>query len=235
MNNSVRTVIKLNLRHITGAYIATIAGIAVLASSYIINHFHALQGEYMGGNIGVSIGWALWCLPVAAAIAIPARHFRRIASLGGKRDSFNKGSLLTYVILAAAASLVGTIVYYIEGAYVSASALYAGVYTVPVSFGWYLHGPIGIFFQQFAFLFLTALFIHAFVAMQGKWYGWAMTVGLIAVVSVFLPIATLRELVVGYFYIIIYNPITILQIAACIAIGLLFYALSKVVFARKAI
>ena len=235
MSKSVCTIVKLNLKHITGAYIAIIAGFAVLGSSYITNYIAALHGQDMTGNIGVSIGWAAWALPVAAAIAIGARHFRRIHSLGGKRDNFFRGSLVSYVILAIIASLAGVLAYYIENFFVSRSNMYEGIYSVPDAFGWGAHGPVVFFLQQFAFLFLTAAFTHTFVAAQGKWYGWAAFVAALVVLCVFLPIEPLRNIVVGYAYLILYNPNALLQIVASLAIGLGFYLLNKPILARKTI
>ena len=235
MNKSILTIVKLNLNRITGAYIATIAGFAMLGASYITNYIAALSGEDMTGNIGISIGWAVWALPVAAAIAIGARHFRRIHSLGGRRDNFFKAGLVTYLILAAASSLFGTVVYYIEDYFVKMTSLYAGVMYVPDAFGWAAHGPVVLFLQQFAFLFLTAAFTHTFVAAQGKWYGWAAFIAALVVLCVFLPIEPLRNIVIGYAFLILYNPNALLQIVACLAIGLGFYLLNKPILARKTI
>jgi hypothetical protein len=233
MNKSIRTIVKLNLKNITAAYIALIAGIGAQASSYITYFVMYSQGEDLTGNENIGVSWAAWALPVAAAIIIPSRHFRRIVSLGGKRENFFTGSLITYAILAAAASLLATVIYFIESRFVEGSLLIEKIIGVPDAFGWNVHAIPVIFLQQFAFLFLTCTFTHAFVSAQGKWYGWASFIGALVVLCVFLPIEPLRNIVIGYAFIILYNPNALLQIIACLLVGLGFYWLNKPIYARK--
>ena len=233
MNKSISTIVKLNLKNITAAYIALIAGIGANASNYISYIIMFNNGEDLSGNENIGVGWAAWALPVAAAIIIPSRHFRRIVSLGGKRNNFFTGSLITYVILSAAASLIGTVIYFIESRYIAGSVIIEKIIGVPDAFGWSGHAIAVIFLQQFAFLFLTCAFVHAFVSAQGKWYGWASFVAALVVLCVFLPIEPLRNIVIAYAFIILYNPNVLLQIAACLAIGLGFYWLNKPIYARK--
>jgi hypothetical protein len=235
MNKSVKTIVKLNLKNIRAAYIATIAGIGALGSNYISYYVMASQGMDLSGNENVGIAWALWALPVAAAIIIPARHFRRILSLGGRRDNFFLGSLITYVLLAGIASLIGIVLEYAESSIVAGTLMVDVVWTPAMVFGWAAHGPVVAFLQQFAFLFLTAAFTHTFVAAQGKWYGWASFIGALVVLCVFLPIEPLRNIVIGYAYLVMFNPNALLQIIACAIAGLGFYWLNKPIFARKTI
>ena len=235
MNNSIKTIVKLNLKNITAAYIALIAGIAAMASNYIVYIIMLNNGEDLSGNENIGVGWAVWALPVAAAIIIPSRHFRRIVSLGGKRGNFFTGCLITYVILAAAASFIGTVIYFIESRYIAGSVIIERIVGIPDAFGWSGNALIVIFLQQFAFLFLTCAFTHAFVSAQGKWYGWASFIGALVVLCVFLPLEPLRNIVVVYAYIILFNPNTPLQVIACLGIGLGFYWLNKPIYARKTI
>jgi F0F1-type ATP synthase assembly protein I len=51
---------------------------------------------------------------------------------------------------------------------------------------------------------------------------------------VFIPIAPLRGVLIGFFYLIIFSAAP-LQIAACLILGLAVYSLNIPVFARKAI
>ena len=235
MNKSIKTIVKLNLKNIRAAYIAAIAGIAAMSSNYISYFIMLHEGADLSGNEGIAVSWAFWALPVAAAIIIPSRHFRRVLSLGGKRDNFFSGCLITYVILAAVASLIGTALAYAETYLVANTMVMDALWTPLNVFGWDAYGPIVAFFQQFAFLFLTAAFGHTFVSAQGKWYGWASFIGALVVLCVFLPIEPLRNIVIGYAFLVMFNPNALLQIIACVLFGLGFYWLNKPIFARKTI
>ena len=235
MNKSILVINKLNLKNIRAAYIAAIAGVAALGSSYISYFIMASRGEDLSGNENVGMAWALWALPVAAAIIIPSRHFRRILSLGGKRDNFFKGSLMTYIVISGAAALIGTVLDYFEYNIASNAMLVDVIFTPLTVFGWAAHGPVIGFLQQFAFLFLTAAFTHTFVAAQGKWYGWASFAGALVGLCVFIPIEPLRNILIGYAFLVLFNPNAFLQIVACVLIGLGFYWLNKPIFARKTI
>jgi len=235
MNNTVKTIIKLNLKTIHGAYIAFIAGIAAMASNYIIYFVQAGRGEDLSDNVGVGVGWAVWVLPVAAGIIISTYNFRRIMSLGGNRADYFKGTLISYVIIAAAASLIGVILYYLVDIPFVATGCYGGLLSVPEIFGWGVHGPVVFFLQQFAFLFLTICFTHLFCGIQGKWYGWVINAVFIAGIPVFSAIEPLRNILAGYFYLIFFYPSAVVQIVSCLAIGAVLYMLSKPVYARKPI
>ena len=235
MNKSAHTITRLNLKTIRGAYIATIAGVACLAANYIIYMIQEMKGIDLTGNDGVSVGWAVWALPVAAGIIISAVNFRRIMSLGGTRKDYFKGSLVSYVIICAAASLLGLVCYYAVDIPFVATGLYGGMISVPEVFGWNTYGPLVFFLQQFAFLLLTAFFTHTFCALQGTWYGWVVNAAFIAGIPVFSAIEPLRNILAGYFYLIFFQPNPLLQILCCLVIGFAFYMLSKPVYARKPI
>ena len=235
MDKSAHAVTRLNLKTINGAYIALIAGIACMASNYIIYVVQEMKGFDLTGNAGVSVGWAVWALPIAAAIIISAVNFRRIMSLGGNRKAYFKGSLVTYIIICAAASLLGVIIYYAVDIPFVATGLYGGMISVPEVFGWHVHGPVVFFLQQFAFLLLTAFFTHTFCAIQGTWYGWVVNAAFIAGIPVFSAIEPLRNILIGYFSLIFFQPNALLQILCCLVIGFAFYWLSKPIYARKPI
>ena len=235
MNKSLKTIIKLNLKYIGGAYIALAAGIGAMLANYIIYVVQYMHGTSLQGNEGVSAGWGVWALPVAAGIIISSRNFRRIMSLGGNRENYFKGVLIVYVILAAAASLIGLIFYYALDIPFTAAGIYGGIITVPEVFGWLARGPAIFFLQQFAFLFLTICFTHTFCALQGKWYGWVVNAVFIAGIPVFSAIEPLRNILAGYFYLIFFFPNALVQIVCCLAIGFAFYLLNKPILARKPI
>jgi hypothetical protein len=232
-NRSARAIAKINLQNIKAAYITVIVCVVALVTPDLILRVY-ISSEEIGQNVSLSTGWVLWLLPVLAAILISARNFTRIAHLGGKREAFFRGCLLTYVVLAGAASLLGVAVHYAGDIPYVAGNL-GGLITVPDVFGWGTHGPVVFFLQQFAFLFLSAVFAHTLTAVQGRWYGWALNGALIAMICVFPPIAPLRAALADYFHLILINPNALLQIAACLAIGIALYLLNRPILARKAI
>ena len=238
MNKVILAVMKINLKQIKLPWILTIVIFCLATGQILVYQILALNGYNQSYNSFISGGNALWLVVVMGAIFIPARHFLRIVNLGGKRENYFRGCFLTYVILAAFASLVNVVVFYTFDMYIKTSGLFytdwfGGVVNLIEVFGWDVHGPALAFLQQFAFLFLTACFTHLFCAMQGRWYGTALAVLLIAIICVFPPIEPLRNVMIGYFYIILYHVNAVIQIAACVGIGLVSYALSKPVIARK--
>ena len=102
-------------------------------------------------------------------------------------------------------------------------------------FGWLNNGVVVAFFRQFAFLFLFASAIHTLAAAQDKWYGWAADILIVAIISVFTPIAPLRASLVWFFNLIIFNSNAFLQIAACLILAIAIYSLNKLILARKTI
>jgi len=245
---------KVNLRHLQVPYAITgiVAGLmAVHTLVFVILHW---RGVDVGNQALISLGNFLWLLPLMAGIFIPARNFRRLINLGGKRGNFFWGSLMTYAILAAVVSLSNTAIFYVlDRPIINAEIFWpfypfypepfilgepghiGGVANLLQVFGWSYNGVIVAFLQQFALLFLIGTFAHSFTAIQDKWYGWLTGVGLIAIISVFTPIAPLRAALVWFFNLIIFHDAAALQIVACIVLGMVIYSINKPVLARKAI
>ena len=136
--------------------------------------------------------------------------------------------------MAAVVSLIGIIFYYTYEQFIF-SNYYEGGFTLnPIYwFGWINNGPVIAFFQQFAFLLFFAVFIHTLTAIQDKWYGWATDIIIIAIISVFTPIAPLREKLIWFFTLIIFSSNALLQIIACLILSAAVYPLNKIIFARK--
>jgi len=238
MDKKAWTIAKINLRVSNVLMFATFNVLLALVISNFAN-FAAMSGA-AGHGTDISPANAFWLLPVMVGIAIPAYNFRRIMNLGGKRSSFLWGSLVTYVILAAAVSFLVTLSNFTieplleRHEYYSPSFL-GGIANLAEVFGWAQRGFIIAFFQQFAFLLLFATFVHTLTAAQGKWYGWVASVGVIVVISVFTPIPVLRRALVWFFNMILFHPNALVQILFCLVLAAGVYALSKPVFARKAI
>jgi hypothetical protein len=84
-------VARINLKNLKAPYITTgiiAAGFFAQIIVFVIL-FH--KGMDTSDHGFISAGSALWLLPVLAGIIVPAKNFRRIVSLGGKRGNFFGG------------------------------------------------------------------------------------------------------------------------------------------------
>ena len=236
---------KVNLKRLRVPYVVTgiVAG-AVLAQTFVFVVL-AFAGVGTADNSAVvssvvSAGNLLWLLPLFAGIFIAGKNFRRIINLGGKRGNFFWGSLAAHAMLAFIVSLANVVIFYtLDRALINMGifdpSFFGGVANLIEVFGWNQHGPIVAFLRQFAFLFLLATFAHTFAAIQDKWFGWVTSVALVAIVSVFTPIAPLRAALAWFFNLILTHRLPFMQILACVALGLAVYALNKPILARKAV
>ena len=250
MCKKIFTVAKLNLKNIRVAYFVTGLIIAALTIQDLV-YFIIANATGSGANqLNPSTSMYSWLLIMLAAIFIPAKNFRRTVNLGGKRDDFFWGSLMTYAILAGAISIFNTAWYYIIEQFLYSTGYYAGItaffenpsildnHYVTVNlielFGWSSRGIFFALIQQFAFLFMLGVIVHTLTAMQDKWYGWITDIVIAGIISVFVPIAPLRSALVWFFYMIIFSN-AFVQIASCLILATAVYALNKIIFARKII
>jgi len=237
--NSIKTIAKLNLKNIGLVY--WIVGITTFVQliQMIVLYF-ILRDRYWLENMEISVGSFLYLLPLLAAILIPALNFRRIVNIGGKRNNFLIGSLFSYIFIAVFISLGNLAFHYTVDAYFERAQFYnhdlfGGIANLVEVFRWIENGFVIAFLQQTAFLFLVMTFIHTLTSIQDKWYGWVTDVFIIAIISVFTPIAVLRSSLIWFFNLIIFNQYAWFQIIACLVIGLSVYALNKPIYARKTI
>ena len=238
MKNKSLTVAKTNFRNIKLACILTAIVIGVtLIQDIVMLIIGSTKGSgYHGieGNTNVSLGNYFILLIILSAFFIPTMNFRKMMNLGGKRADFFNGCALTYAIMTAAVSLACVVLYSTYDRFMVSALYNGGTLDILYWFGWIDNGAVIAFFQMFAFLFLFATFAHTLISAQDKWYGWVADILIIAVISVFTPIAPLRTLLTGFFNLIIFeNPV--IQIAACLIIAVVVYTLNKPVLARKKI
>ena len=250
MNKQAWVIAKLNLKNIKTPYFVTGIVFAVICVQSVVLTIVATAGGRARNQLSISSGSYLWLLIIMAAIFIP-KNFRRIVNLGGKRNGFFWGSLTCYAILSGAVTAAHMVLYHTYerllmrmghhvgyGAFIQNPALMDNHYVsvdVTEVFGWFGNGTVVAFFQQFAFLFMLACVIHTFTAVQNKWYGWVTDAIIAAILGIFIPIAPLRAVLLSFFNIIIFDVNPAIQIAACMLLAAVAYALSKPVFARKAI
>jgi len=237
MNNKSLVVSGINFRNIRLAYIFTAIVILAIIVQDIVMYILSAAGVVgvYEDNSTVALGNYFFLIIIFGAIFIPSLNFRKMMNLGGKRADFFKGCAVTYVIMAAAVSLANMLFLYTYDRLVSVLLYGGGTLDVMRVFGWMANGPIVAFLQQFAFLLLFAAVLHTLTAAQDKWYGWAADVLIVAIISVFTPIAPLRATLVWFFNLIIFHSSAVVQIAACLVLSALVYLLNKPILARKII
>jgi len=189
---------------------------------------------------------ALWLLPFMMAVVIATVNFRRIINLGGNRDNYFWGSLLTYIMLAGGISLITTASHFtiesvLERSHFFGEALYGGtIRNVTTEFSGAAINPVVAFIQQFSLLLLLSVFAHTLAAAQGKWYGWAANIGIAFIVAhtvyIIAPSEPIAPTLLGRFFTLISgHPSAAMQIFACLALAIVVYALNKLIFAGKAV
>jgi hypothetical protein len=251
MNKHTWAIAKLNLRNIKTPYFVTGLIFSIIFVQSIVYTIIAVSSGSAGEQLQISSGNYSWLLIIMAAIFIPTKNFSRIVNLGGKRDGFFWGSLSCYATLAGAVTIANTFLYYTYERLLISTGYYSGYETLLQNpaimdnhyisvnlievFGWLGNGAVIAFVQQFAFLFLLASVVHTLTAMQDKWYGWVTDAVIAAILGVFIPIAPLRVWLIRFFNLIIFNSNAFMQIAACMLIAIAVYAMSKLIFVRKAI
>jgi hypothetical protein len=214
------------------AYIIILVSLLSLLAGDITNAIlSANQAGYVNGTI--SIGNVFFFLPLFSALFIQGRNYKRFMNLGANRSDFLNGSLLGYVLLAAAVSAVNLLFYYTyDHLAVTNFGFFMSVNLMEV-FGWAGNGPAVAFLQQFAFLFFIAAAAHTFADLQGNKIGVIADIALIAIICVFTPIEPLRNVEAFFFKLIIFEPNALLQIIACLGLGAGIYLLNKPILRRK--
>jgi hypothetical protein len=217
MNKTILGIAKINLKQIKPAYWTT-GAVFLLAIANIILMAILFPSE---DNSTIAMGNYLYLLPLLAAILIPARNFTKLMNLGAKRMDFFKGCILSYLPVILAVSLLDVLLRFILD-----SLMLANLVSSPNlldAFGFMRRGAVVAFFQMGAFLLLFCCVLHSLTLAQGHWYGWVADVLIIAVISVFTPIAPLRAVLVWFFRMIIFHDSALVQIASCLVFGAAIY------------
>lgn len=227
--NSVKGIVKLNLRQSKTAYLIT----AILLTLGITSVIVSLVIPGAGGNESLSVWNYLLILPLLMSIFVPAQNFTKTMNLGGKRRDFFKASVLTYLPVVAACSLAGVIWNLsIDRLLLRRTAFVLSLFDV---FGFSRNGMAVAFIQMTAFLLLFCCVLHTLTLIQGHWYGWAADVMIAAIISVFTPIAPLRAALVWFFNMIIFHELAIVQILSCVVLGTAVYLASLIPIRTKQI
>lgn len=225
--NKAWAISKINFRHLRSTYIITgcLLLIGITNLILIVANVNVSSGILDPGNYA-------YAAALFAPIFIPAINFKKIMHLNGKKIDFYWGALFNYIIIAAVASFADILLYV---ATKNTFGSYGRVINLVQAFGWFSHGIVAAFFQQFFFILLFEIFVHTLTAMQTFWFGLVADVALVAIISVFTPIPVLRSALVWFFYMIIFNPMVAIQIISCIVISALLFALYLLVLKKQRI
>jgi len=217
---------KINFKQLLPAYIVTACFILV----GVYNIIACLMR--LSDNFYVDMANYLYILAVMAPIMIVSRNFKKIMFLDGNKRAFYLGALINYGIIAAAVSLICIIFLVVTKAIFGSVLIIQSLVDV---FGWWNHGIAIAFIQQFVFLLLVEVFIHTLTSMQTRWYGWLIDAILVVILCTFIPITELRNLLISFFNMIIFNSNIVMQIASCLVLSAGLYLIYLPILRRKEI
>ncbi|MDR1604962.1 MAG: hypothetical protein LBS10_09300 [Gracilibacteraceae bacterium] len=211
-------VVKINLQQAKTEYlIVGILFFVTVAQDIILNVILHLPSN------GLAFGNYLLLLPLLMGIFIAAKNFSKLLNLGCKRLDYFKGCLLTYASAAFFTTLACLVLWLAVDPFVLTHTSEPSLYNLFDVFGFAQNGAAVAFWQMFAFLFLAACVAHTLTLVQGRWYGWLADALIIAVISVFTPIAQLRAALAWFFRLIIFHDVAAVQILSCLILGVLVY------------
>lgn len=237
---SILTVSKLNFINSKIAYsifgvtmLAQIISQGVKAAVTLAPDANAVAANIYD-NFEIGMGSYSYLIIILVACFIPALNFRKFMNLNVRKSTYLQGTAINYLIAAFGVSAFNIASYYtLDQLFVNNITSYS--INIMDIFGWMNNGPVLAFAQQFAFLLLVAAVIHTLTTMQTFWYGWVVDIVLIAILSVFIPVAPLRKLLLGLFYLLIFNTNALLQIALCISLAIIIYLISIMPVKHKTI
>lgn len=209
-----------------------VAGIAFLANLIVTIVFLCLPT--MADNSNVSTGNMAALVVLMAAIIIPSRNLRKTLNLGARRIDIFKGCVPVYAILSAGTAVFMVVYRVVIDPLLVVSGKFSEIQDMGEAFGFYQYGPLVAIVQYFAFFMLLAAFVHTLTMAQTAWYGWVADVVLIAIISVFTPIAPLRAAEAWFFHLIIFST-PVVQIVVSLVLAALLYALSLPILNSKKI
>lgn len=196
--------------------------------SFIITAVVTLCAVSSGGIV-LSNGNYTWLLAVLSPFFFVFYDFKKLIHLGASKKDYFCGCLISYEILAAGISLVNTIIYLLVDPAYSAHA----VINMMDVCGWTENGIIAAGLQQTAFLMLVMLSLHVLLSMQAYWYGWLTDAVLAVIICVFTPIALLRNILTGFFQLVMFNRNAVPHICICMFFSAVSALAGLLVLKRK--
>lgn len=181
------------------------------------------------GETVLSNGNYTWLLAVFAPFFFVFYDFSKLMHLGASKRDYFAGCLISYVLLAFCISLLNTLIHLIIDPAYSAQT----VINMMDACGWTENGIVVAGLQQMLFLLLVMVFLHVLLSMQAHWYGWLTDAILVAIISVFTPIAPLRAVLGRFFGLVMFNSNALLHIGICLLLSAALSLAGLVVLKRK--
>ena len=153
----------------------------------------------------------------------------KLMHLGANKKDYYIACLISYMALAFVISLVNTGIHLVIDPIYSAET----VINMMDVCKWTENGIIIAGVQQMFFLLLVMIFLHVLLSMQPHWYGWLTDAILVAIISIFTPIAALRGILSGFFQIIMLNGNALLHIGICLLLSAALSFAGLLVLKRK--
>ena len=181
------------------------------------------------GEVVLSNGNYTWLLAVLTPFFFVFYDFKKLTHLGASKKDYYAGCLISYGFLAFCVSLANTLIHLLIYPLYPAKTV---INLIDVC-KWTENGIVAAGFQQMCFLLLVMVFLHVLLSMQAHWYGWLTDAVLAAIICIFTPIAPLREILSGFFQIIMLNGNAILHIGVCLLLSAALSLVGLVVLKRK--
>ncbi len=181
------------------------------------------------GEVVLSNGNYTWLLAVLTPFFFVFYDFKKLTHLGASKKDYYAGCLISYGFLAFCVSLANTLIHLLIDPLYPAKT----VINLMDVCKWTENGIVAAGFQQMCFLLLVMVFLHVLLSMQAHWYGWLTDAVLAAIICIFTPIAPLREILSGFFQIIMLNGNAILHIGVCLLLSAALSLVGLVVLKRK--
>lgn len=207
------------------AYVAAALVLLCLGFAYLV-----VMREATSDSEVISIVHAWIVLVILVAVLMPARTYRRVINLGGRRLDCDWASLMVNTLLAALGGIIMVVVHATLDVFI-AQRSYA-VVSIMDGFGFTAHGSVVAFLQMTAWLLAVASFAQALTLANTRWYGWVADILIVALVVVSASTTALRGVLTWIFDLTIFGAPGI-QVTSCLVLAALLTSLSKVLLDRK--
>ena len=177
----------------------------------------------------LSNGNYTWLLAVMSPFFFVFYDDKKLMYLGTSKKDYFLGCMVSYGLLALLVSAVNTAIWLLIDPLNHTQT----VVNLMGICGWTQNGAVMAFLQQMLFLFLVMTALHLLLSIQPYWYGWLTDAVLVVVLCVFTPIAPLRQLLSGFFSLVMFNRNAPAHIGLCLLLSAALSAAGLAVLKRK--